>query len=273
MGAACLRRELETEARATISFETPPGYSRRSMFGRFAMSARRAGLPVSRARSAISAGSPKRCCSTMIAGWWRVTTGCLAKVTHLPLDRPRAQPDPLLPLELLPNHIGVAGMAAEPLRHPLLEPGQRPRPTPTAIRHPAAICQIPANRSYDCTPAHPGSAGHPTPTPSAAASPGPPPPSALPLSAVTPPEASFICRLTSLLVLRAKANTSRGRDRVKGSPNAIATTAQYLKITASIPYIYSRVSTSGRLHLRRRELGVAWGSGAERSVFPSCARV
>jgi hypothetical protein len=36
---------------------------------------------------------------------------------HLPLNRPQAQSDPLLSLELLPNHIGVAGMPAETLRH------------------------------------------------------------------------------------------------------------------------------------------------------------
>jgi len=34
-------------------------------------------------------------------------------VTHLPLDRAQAQPNPLLLFEPLPNHIGVASMAAE----------------------------------------------------------------------------------------------------------------------------------------------------------------
>jgi transposase len=97
-----LRRELEAEARATIRFETPPGKQlqidfgeRRavigdenvkmylfvatlgggSMSGRSATSARRVGLPVSRAPSVTSAGLPRRCCSTMIAGWSLVTTG------------------------------------------------------------------------------------------------------------------------------------------------------------------------------------------------------
>src|SRR5262249_35445961 len=68
------------------------------------------------------------------------------QVTHLPLDRPQRQPDPLLLLELLANHISVTGVAAEPLRHPLFQPTQLPRPTAAAIGHPAALGQIPADR-------------------------------------------------------------------------------------------------------------------------------
>ena len=99
-----LRHELETEARATVRFETPPGkqlqidfgerlamigdenvkvylfvatlgYSRRLYVRPFATSVREVGLPVSKALSAILAVSPKRCCSTMIAGWLLITTG------------------------------------------------------------------------------------------------------------------------------------------------------------------------------------------------------
>jgi hypothetical protein len=58
------------------------------------------------------------------------------QMRYFPLDRPKAQSDRLLALELLPDDIGVAGMLAETLRHPFLEPSQRPRPTPSAIRHP-----------------------------------------------------------------------------------------------------------------------------------------
>jgi hypothetical protein len=85
-----------------------------------------------------------------------------SQVTHLALDRPQAQPDPLVPLELLANHIGVAGMPAETLRNPILKPGQRPRPTATAIRYPAARRQISAN----CHMAAPQFAGDPPHTPS-----------------------------------------------------------------------------------------------------------
>jgi hypothetical protein len=60
-------------------------------------------------------------------------------MTHLPLDRSQAQPDPLLVLELLPNHIGIAGA-----RHLIFEPAQPP--ATNAIRHPAALGQISANR-------------------------------------------------------------------------------------------------------------------------------
>lgn len=60
------------------------------------------------------------------------------QVTHLALDRPQRQTDPLLAFELLTNHIGIAGMPAETLRHPLLQPTQRPRPTATAICYPTA---------------------------------------------------------------------------------------------------------------------------------------
>jgi hypothetical protein len=53
------------------------------------------------------------------------------QVTHLPLDRPQAQSDPLLPLKLLPNHIGVAVMSAEPLRPHSTSPASfRGRPPP-----------------------------------------------------------------------------------------------------------------------------------------------
>jgi len=65
---------------------------------------------------------------------------------YFPLDRPQAQSDPLLALELLSNYIGVASMPAEPFRHPFIEPGQRPRPTPSAIRYPTALRQISAHR-------------------------------------------------------------------------------------------------------------------------------
>src|SRR5262245_53768597 len=68
------------------------------------------------------------------------------QVPHLPLHRPHGPPDPLLPLELLSNHIGVAGMPAETLGHPLLQPTQPPWPTPSAIGYPAALGQIPADR-------------------------------------------------------------------------------------------------------------------------------
>jgi hypothetical protein len=44
-------------------------------------------------------------------------------------------------LELLPNYVGIAGVPAKPLRHPLLKPGQRSWPAPTAIRRPPALCQ------------------------------------------------------------------------------------------------------------------------------------
>ena len=67
-------------------------------------------------------------------------------MAHLPLDRSQAQPDPLLALELLTNHIGIAGVPAEPLRHPIFEPTQRSPPAAAAIRHPAALGQIAANR-------------------------------------------------------------------------------------------------------------------------------
>ena len=42
------------------------------------------------------------------------------QMTHLALDRPQRQTDPLLAFKLLANHIGVAGMPAETLCHPLL---------------------------------------------------------------------------------------------------------------------------------------------------------
>jgi hypothetical protein len=42
------------------------------------------------------------------------------QMTHLALDRPQRQTDPLLAFKLLANHIGVAGIPAETLRHPLL---------------------------------------------------------------------------------------------------------------------------------------------------------
>src|SRR5262249_55421289 len=57
------------------------------------------------------------------------------QVTHLPLDRPQRQPDPLLLLELLANHITVAAAAPEPPRHPSVPrapspPSPRGRPPP-----------------------------------------------------------------------------------------------------------------------------------------------
>src|SRR6516225_2435425 len=87
------------------------------------------------------------------AGWCLKANRCprfrlqlAPQVTHRPLYCPQGQPDPLLPLELLPNHIGVAGMPAKPLRHPLLQPTQCPWPTPSAIGYPAALGQISADR-------------------------------------------------------------------------------------------------------------------------------
>src|SRR6516162_10997097 len=105
-------------------------------------------------------------------------------MSHLPLDRSQAQPDPLLTLELLANHIGVAGMPAETLRHPILKPGQCSWPTATAIRYPLPNT---GERSYGCTPVLRRSAARPIPTPSAAALPRPLPASASPPSAVNPP--------------------------------------------------------------------------------------
>src|SRR5438552_1307721 len=64
----------------------------------------------------------------------------------LPLDRAQGQSDALLGFKFLPDDIGVAGMPAKPLRHPLLVPSQCPRPTPAAIRNPAALRQVPADR-------------------------------------------------------------------------------------------------------------------------------
>jgi len=53
------------------------------------------------------------------------------QVTHLPLDGPQAQPDPLLLLELLPHHIGVASVPPEPLRTHSSNPASvRGRPPP-----------------------------------------------------------------------------------------------------------------------------------------------
>jgi hypothetical protein len=43
------------------------------------------------------------------------------KVRYLPLDRPQAQPDPFLALELLANYIGIASMTAKTLRYPILK--------------------------------------------------------------------------------------------------------------------------------------------------------
>jgi transposase len=108
-----LRRELEAEARATIRFETPPGrqlqidfgerrvaigdenvkaylfvatlgYSRRLYVRAFRNERQESWFAGVEARSATSAGSPKRCCSTMIAGWWCVMTGRPERSSSMP---------------------------------------------------------------------------------------------------------------------------------------------------------------------------------------------
>jgi hypothetical protein len=69
-----------------------------------------------------------------------------AQVRHRPFDSPQGQPNPLLLLQLLANHIGIARMTAETFAYPILKTSQGPRTATAAMRQPAAGRQIPAHR-------------------------------------------------------------------------------------------------------------------------------
>jgi len=63
-----------------------------------------------------------------------------------PLDRAQAQLEPLLGKQLLAHDIGVLGVPAKPLGHPILKSGQHPASVAAAIRQPAALRHVMPNR-------------------------------------------------------------------------------------------------------------------------------
>src|SRR5262249_27711223 len=71
----------------------------------------------------------------------RLPQGC-----NRPLDRPQADFEPLLAIEILAHDVGVATMLAKPLPQPLLQTIELLRPPRRPVAHIAPSRQITANR-------------------------------------------------------------------------------------------------------------------------------
>ena len=65
---------------------------------------------------------------------------------HRALDRPQADAQAMLPLEVLPHHVGVALVAPEPLREPALQPIQRRGALRRPVGRPAARREVAPHR-------------------------------------------------------------------------------------------------------------------------------